>query len=346
MKRGVLFCLLTVAVHAAVTAFLWPVQVVEMVGRRHMQSVRDIEAVPADGSKEGLFLGDSVNFSYAKDDTDKRRMSAMLSERLPALHVVAVDHKAYHLGVFDAVVRNLVRRGRSPQLVLVPVNLRAFSSHWIHSPGWQFENLQRYLVWDSAGYRLVFRPLQSFRAFRDSYESQESFRSRPLRQGTSAPNTIGRILAMQEAQRTDTAAMRAAVDLYFMETIDERLRPMQDMLNLARRAREAGIRVLFYIGPVDGETCDRYTDGRFSQQTDRNAEKIVAALQAEGAAVVDLHRLLPASAFAYRSPYPDEHLNQAGRKAVAEALADHAGRLLGGMAINEGKGRHGYGERN
>ena len=92
------------------------------------------------------------------------------------------------------------------------------------------------------------------------------------------------------------------------------------LLETAQRLKRAGVPALFYLTPIDVEGGRQLVGEALPANVAANSRVIMDALARSGASCLDLTTLLPEDRFVDRE-YACEHLDLAGRRRVAEALA-------------------------
>ena len=90
--------------------------------------MEDLRASFEEGVKI-IYFGDSVIKSIAKKDTDGRHMGEMLQDQLNQ-EVKIISHGGYHLGVYEAFLHYMCDRGKKPEIIIIPINLRSFGNDW------------------------------------------------------------------------------------------------------------------------------------------------------------------------------------------------------------------------
>jgi hypothetical protein len=328
---GVIFSGIVIGFQALYTFVLNPVPLEEKVDKRHAVLIQELKHDLEHGTSPVLFFGDSVNLCYAPADNDQRKISEVLADLMPERRLVTVDNRAFHIGVYDAFTRFALWHGRKkPKIIVVPVNLRSFTTHWIMNPGWRFDDLQRYLRHAGIIYDLAYRPLKCLKASGDPDMTQDQYQWAQVYDGRKVVGRIKDFIGPEDDKVTDERK-RNKVVFYFMQELDKKNERVCQMLRLARYTKIRGYKVLFYIGPVDFQACDKLLGNeRFSKQMKINADYIMKILDEAGYDALDLSRTLGSDGFCYRSLYPDEHLNEKGRRYVAERLKERITAELGG----------------
>ena len=87
-----------------------------------------------------LYFGDSVLQRISRDDKDIKTLSEMVARRLePVYKTCILAHSAYTPRIFLALSQVFKIMRNCPKLVILPINIRAFSPQWDCRPHWQFE---------------------------------------------------------------------------------------------------------------------------------------------------------------------------------------------------------------
>ena len=323
-KLGVLL-LIVIPLHAVINLWIFPPQQKFVAGND--EYLERLDRFLAE-KRDVLFFAASVNWYHSPEDADQRKISEMLDERLSEHLVGEVDHEAYHMGVYRAFCQYVASQGMvSPKLIVISANLRSFSTHWHKRPDWRFDDLQRYLmgtgksarknILNEAAYAITYRPFKIFKV----YESDAvPFADLPVYDGDE---NVGPTSRFETARRFPSAeSTKQMIVYYYMQRIHEDHERLRQMVSIAELANRSGLRVLFYITPVDYQACDRRLGTRFSEQIRENARTICNALQREGHEVLNLSCSLPEDSFHYGDKFPNEHLNEKGLAFVAEKLAE------------------------
>jgi len=319
-----IFFLLFFCAQTFYTYVIKPIPLNELIDKRHISTLEVMNKGLRLENGEGqiIMFGDSVNFSGSPNETDKRKISEILAALLATEHLITVDGRAYHLGVYDSYLHYALRHGKNkPKFLIVPINLRSFTTHWILNPGWRFDDLQRYLRHAGLLYDLLYRPLKSFKVGGDQEISQAEFQQAPVFDGWKR---VGQVKEFDNPTFNEPSVTRkqAKATYYYMQSIDRNNERMKQLLSFQKNIRKHKIPVLFYIGPVDYQACDALLDNRFTPQIQQNVATIRRELEKNGSSVLDLSFSLDSDGFYYRSPYPDEHLNHKGRSFVAAKIRD------------------------
>jgi pimeloyl-ACP methyl ester carboxylesterase len=283
-----------------------------------------------------IYLGDSTLVQPAGEVT----LGEILEEMLPGYTVGQVAHPAYGLDLFARYVQYIVRSDHRPEVIVVPVNMRSFSPEWDRRPGYQFEEEKAVLTYGLFASRMLLRPLKILGAL-DPKITQEEFLNTAVYDGDIAVGTVrdfeapgkdGNDTLQQEAEfvyhdalpsEEDAEALQKALTYYYMFRLDQDHRKLRALAQIARLCDESGIRVIFYITPVNYQRGTSVLGDVFRERFVENVDVIHAAVRSalsqedtERVTMLDLSFGLEAYAFVDM-----EHLREQGKIYVADQLA-------------------------
>ncbi len=285
-----------------------------------MIEIKDYHAVIAKNPSVIYFI-DSVNTAVSPTDKDKRSISQMLGDLVPAITVAPLDHSAYNMFVYRSFLENMPKRGFHPQTVIVHINLRSFSTGWYKNAGWQFSKLRLTLDHDFLLFRAFFKPLAIFKAINLNPISEEEFQSMPVMDGDHAIGTIRDLNALWNNGYPESMYAKKFIQHYMYRLTPEH-EYVQSMAAMARFMKSHGIRGIFYVSPVDVETGTGYLGPRFQERIRENTAVLKTALEQEGTELLDLSAAVPSNGFNWLLDRdPCEHVNERGRKIIAGELA-------------------------
>jgi hypothetical protein len=119
--------------------------------------------------------------------------------------------------------------------------------------------------------------------------------------------------------RSTPEARGLAFSLLYEYPLDPSHRKLRALRDLTALCRSKGIPLRFYITPIDVESGERTAGPAFRPRVAANVAAIRAALADQGATIEDWSALFPAGLFSYKE-YPNEHLNAAGRRKLADEV--------------------------
>ncbi len=121
-------------------------------------------------STDIYYLAESSNFNNREDDSIKSSISEITNLFYPSLKITAINKPASHAGIFKYWLTQLDPHGKSPEAIIVTMNLRSFDAAWINS---KLETqLQESMVLTRPYPNLLNRFLLSLQAFDNKTEQQ------------------------------------------------------------------------------------------------------------------------------------------------------------------------------
>ncbi|MFH1894656.1 MAG: hypothetical protein ABH813_02040 [Patescibacteria group bacterium] len=275
--------------------------------------------------KEGadiIYLGDSAVSHYSPKDLNKRAIPQMLQEILPEHSIVSVDNAAWKADIFLEVCKYIIKQKYYPKIIIIPINMRSFSPSWDKRPGYQFEEKKAILK-----NKLSFMFFKTIEVFDKSDKfneiTQDEFDNTEVFNGEEAAGKV-KDFESHEFRHYSEENMKNTILYYYMFSLKKENRLMQFLLETAKILRENNIKPVFYITPIDYETGSRYFPGEFSERLKSNTETIKSVFSENHFEVLDFSKDLETDFFAWEK-YPNEHLNEKGRKYVAEKIAEIIG---------------------
>lgn len=275
------------------------------------------------GAVSVFYCNDSVMGGHG--DAEARDTIAEMLDGLTGLDIYPVSGAGYTAVLFREYAGLVAKAKKKPRLAIISVNLRSFSDDWLFTPRWEYAATTAYLrllaeppspadlpswivsgQWDPAAY-WQGRTQQSAPSYAALFEELNAGREALL----AAPPPG---LSPEELDRR-----RHFIENYMTHVTPEH--PMLGyLLDTAHRLERAGVAVLFYLTPIDVEGGRQLVGEALPANVAANSHVIMDALARSGASCLDLTALLPEDRFVDRE-YACEHLDLAGRRRVAGALA-------------------------
>ena len=265
-----------------------------------------------------IFFGDSTMTYTSKHDKDKRNIADILQSMNPNLSIKRVSHAAYHLDLYWKYCEYISRQNNKPKVVIIPINLRSFSVGWDLAPNYQFE-FEKALL--SYGNRFLIRsfsrPLTIFNPF-DEEGFREEFENALVYNGDQL---LGKLQYYgNEANLSSNEKIKRSMIINYMYSLNESDRKVQSILEIVRLAKEGHFQVIFYITPIDYQTGEQHLGAEFMERVRQNTEVINSLLIEQEVEVLDLSFGLEKTDLEWEGA-PNEHLNEDGRKFLAEQLS-------------------------
>lgn len=277
------------------------------------------------GDVAAVYFNDSVMGGH-NDDEPRTTIATLLGD-LGGLSIHPVSGPGYAATLFREYAAVIAQAKHRPRLAIVSINLRAFSDDWFFTPRWMYTASVDYLrllakpptladvpAWLVSGQDDPADWLAS-RTRRDASGHEALFREMNARRNRlmTAPTPD---LSPEEAKR------RRLFIKHYMTDIPPNHPMIGHLLDTAATLSRAGVKTQFYLTPIDVEGGMSLVGGEFAATASDNARRVVKALTDAGVDCLDLSALLSEDLFVDRD-YACEHLNLAGRRRVAEALAAH-----------------------
>jgi hypothetical protein len=267
-----------------------------------------------------IYFGDSSDTDYSNKDLDKRSISQMLEEILPNYSMASISNPAYAADIFLEFCKHMIRQKYYPKIVIIPINMRSFSPSWDRNWGWQFEKEKAILK--NKLFFMFFKTMEVFDKNNKRFNeiTQSEFENTEVFNGEKA---VGRVKDFEghEFRHYSEENMKNSILYFYMFSLKNDHRKLKSLAEVAKILLENNIKPVFYITPIDYETGERYFPGEFSERLKNNVETIKSAFKENNLEILDLSADLKTDFFAWEK-YPNEHLDEKGRKYVAEKIAE------------------------
>lgn len=285
-----------------------------------------IAALSQETPPEVLVFGDSVMERVSQHDTDTRTLGRMICEALPARRCHVASRTALNPTLMRALMR-VVRRLHPPRLVVLPVNMRAFSPQWDLNPAWEMHQELGILEAWLSNPDLPIAPLWDLRKSDDLHASYERT---AVRYPLSELDTIGafrRVIATDPENGTEKQRRKREIFVYhYTHPLTENHRKLVDLVGATELCRLVGAVPLLYVTPINVETGRELVGEQFTEALAANIECVRSAL-APVASLRDYSAELPSSDF-FAEDLATEHLNQHGRTVLARRIAREIDAML------------------
>jgi hypothetical protein len=277
------------------------------------------------GDVAAVYFNDSVMGGH-NDDEPRTTIATLLGD-LSGLSFRPVSGPGYAATLFREYAAVIAQANKRPRLAVVSINLRAFSDDWFFTPRWMYAATVDYL-------RLLAKPptLSDVPAWLASGEDDPAvWWAARTRRDASGHEALfqainarrNRLMAAPTPGLSPEAAKRRQLFIkHYMTDITPTHPMIGHLLDTAATLSRAGVTTLFYLTPIDVEGGMSLVGEEFAATASANAKRVAQALAEAGVDCLDLSALLPEDRFVDRD-YACEHLDLAGRRRVAEALAAH-----------------------
>lgn len=281
-----------------------------------------------------LLLGDSVIFTAGPCDRDKRSVGEFLAETLGE-PVQTLAHPANTPLVFTEQLRFLTNSPTRPEILIVPLNLRWLSVHWGDNPAYRFTLRRTWLTLADGALPAVAQWPSLVHQLLGAGHPQQVLAWQQREVTTDWGQPLGKVIALEQGQPNrdlDCAAapplneesklLAAQYAYHYASPPQNPAELIAALPALHRRANALGLRVLYYLTPIDAEAIALHGDPRIHAALERRKAQLRDTLSSLGAQLLDLSETLPHQRFIDRR-YACEHLDDIGRKQLAQTLAKH-----------------------
>jgi hypothetical protein len=260
----------------------------------------------------------------------------MVASRLSHRYrTTVVSWSAFRPDVYLSLCRVLAITRSRPRLLILPVNLRCFSPQWDRNPEFDFA---REIAAIETFRRHPEHGVPRLTPTKDlprSYWKWREFRRTPVRYPVPAPERVAGFLeaiASRPADaRTAEARWRQIFVFHYLHPVAEEHRQLRFLEETLRQLGELRVPVLAYLTPVNHEAGVRLLGDAFVSQVSATVATVLRRMADVAAAVgalpgaprptvADWGFLLGEDCFFHRNE-PTEHLNERGRRRLADALA-------------------------
>ncbi len=286
--------------------------------------------LPVSEGDDIIYLGESSNHAVADDEPDQRFISDMLQDLLPGHRVGNLDKDACHAGVYYDIMRNIPVQ--SPvRTAVVTVNIRSFSTEWIYSDLETALNKERVMMKKApALYRRMLLAFKGYTHWSDA-EREKIVRNGLKHQSFDPPAGLPYTTAAQwdRAVANDMWSRGVSQDTIVLAThyvkcfacqVDGDNPRIRDLDRIVRLCRQRGWHLVLNILPDNEQQMAELVGPELVELVRRNGTFVERRYSVPGVTVVNNQGIVADADFRDRD-YPTEHYRQAGRQAIATALA-------------------------
>lgn len=297
---------------------------------------RFVASYRSDSPPEHLLFGDSVALRVAADDSDATTLEDMVAGLLAPAETCRIALSAFHSQVYCLFCHCIARQAHRPRSVVMPINLRSFSTSWDLHPDYQFLTetalLDDYARGKSVGReQIVANPV-----------ARAIFQAIPVRLASGEVCPVSHFLNRIGEREPDPQSpawrsrLREIFSFHYMEEIHPWHRKLAYFGAAVKFLRRHGIGVGLYLTPINHVAGETYLGPEFKRVVSRNVQVILRFLEQYGiveASAADLeHGRQPtgavldctfdhdASAF-FTPQNATEHLRHLARHDLARKIA-------------------------
>lgn len=277
-----------------------------------------------DTAADIVYFGDSVFSSTSAGEENQTKLRDMFGDYLPQCTIGTVAHGAFHLGAYRTLINYVAQHHYTPQLVVIPINLRSFGPSWSQRPSYQFYSLQKFVQEiDNPFYRF-------FDALNDDDQvgiTEQQYLSTQVFQNGTYIGLVEDFDPYLEATSPSVELQANVAAMNYLYQLTSNHKYLIDLLAIVEIAQENNIPILFYITPIDVKQGSVFHGSQFRHQVEANIEIITNILDFYGVPMINLAFDLDHNYFDYQY-YMNEHLLYEGRSYVAQHIADRIADII------------------
>ncbi len=286
--------------------------------------MQEIETAVEEKKAQVIYFGDSSNYQTSPRDPYKRSIDQWIQNYTPQYRLGSMAHAGYASDVFLAHAHYLLKKRPLPKAIIVPINLGSFGPVWERNPQFQFNEEKLILSENPLAY-VFYRPLKIFK-YTDRI-SQEEFEMTPVYKGRQLIGMVKDFYNEDYQKHVTEQKIKNRMAFRYMYALDPQHRKVKALVEIARLMKKHHIQPIFYVGAIDWETGERHWPDEFLSQVQENVSLLNSQLREENITFVDLSTRLGDEAF-IDGDYPQEHINEEGRRLVAKEISDTLKRVL------------------
>lgn len=261
-----------------------------------------------------LFVGDSVAERISNLDKDKRTLAGMLNNNFSGKDkMLSISHSAYNLRMYDSLLQCFKILKYRPKAVIVPINIRSFSPQWCMEPDWKFEKeldiINSFLSDNIQGFDYKFEFLDTNVKFAlTTFTQRKQFKD------------VIDIKGKDEA--SDLFRKKLIFIYHYTYQLNQQHELLKYFTNIINLARTLNIKLFFYVTPINYQAGLDLVGESFLKIVRSNLNIIRDIFLSEAHSGVHFENyleLLPKDNF-FNEDSPTEHLNQIGRKILANTI--------------------------
>jgi hypothetical protein len=265
-----------------------------------------------------IYFCDSVMRFYTREDKSSAPIISLMKNSSLKFSVESIDHPAYNMDIYYSYCRAMLEGKKRPKAVIIPVSLYSLSAEWLR-PGYKFE-LEQEALQSSGIFNLIF--YRAVAALKRKTMTMEKYLNIPVYNGGVVAGKVGDFENISYKIYTDRHFRDKIISRY-MYYADDGNEKLQSLKKITGLMKDSGVKMIFYIAPVDYEACAAAYGPEFLKNIDRNIAYISGVLKDNQGVFLDFSRLLKSDSFAWKDTfYVNEHLNYKGRAALARALTE------------------------
>ncbi len=300
--------------------------------QKHSEVINKVREIPNDA--DIIYIGESSNITWRKDDIDKRKISQFIGDYFSTLKVCDITKPASHAGIYKTLLRNVSKENQAKTLI-VTLNLRSFDAQWIYS---ELETpLQKSMVLIKDYPALYNRFLLSFKGYdiktakererqfkrkwrRDVFHLPFDFPFKNVREWDKWMANTGIKDKDGNFDQAQTALACHYIKAYGfqLDTLDNpRIEDFNDIIELAH---ERNWNIVFNLLAENTEKAEQLVGKELIYLMNKNAQILEDYYTRKGVVVVNNLNFVEDNQFIDQN-WTTEHYAEKGRKIIAQNVA-------------------------
>ncbi len=268
-----------------------------------------------------LVLGDSVMDTVSNLDDNKTNLRRMILKRKIKKHsrIRFINHAGYNPCVFWLILNVIKIFVQKPKQIILPINLRSFSSCWalhpFHHKTDTIKELRDYLL--SIGIKVECLLSDTRLPYKEYLDTNEKFYNSKEKSLSILEHMLSQKGKVDQKDRYKTF-----FEFHYTPPINSDNRNLIFLQKFFKLASEIGISVYSYLTPINFQAGEKYAGAKFLPAVQGNTAfllKHLPSCNTNDIIVHDFSVALPANHFIHPNESA-EHLNYLGRKFLANKI--------------------------
>ena len=283
-----------------------------------------------------IYMGESSNFTFSPNDSDKRKISDMICDFYPDLKIQDITHGALHAYCYYIFLKTIPDNSKL-ETIIITLNLRSFDANWRYSDLETF--LQKQMIMIDPTYPPLFRRFllgfkgydnktvkERERQFLNEWDTAKLIVPFPLEYNTvkkwdNAIASNGYIDVSGNRNEDSTILACHYIKTYAFQ-IDVNKNPrIKDFDNIVKLAKQKGWHVIFNLMAENTQKANKLVGKELIYLIKQNRDLLVTRYSKMGATVVDNLECVNDSDYIDQN-WTTEHYKETGRKTIAKNVAE------------------------
>ena len=267
-----------------------------------------------------VYVGSSINFTRGKLDKDKRDIVEMVNDIVGECTMLDVSRGGNNVELYDEIIKYIENRKKKELEYVFEISIRTFSPVY-DEPANAMSLKQDEILFKENLLSAFYHPLQVF-DFGFNIMDEKQFNNLPIYDGDSYVGKLNEIVKTGETNLNvqEIAAKKFLINyMGHIETDHPKISALKKILEYLN---EHKLKSTFVIMPENYLKGEEYYPKKFLKRYSRNVAYVKDVITQSGSKVLDLSQLLDSSFFTHVPIYPNGHLNERGRRTVAEKISE------------------------